>query len=328
MNTAMNTVPVKVNRRRGDVVESSHEVDICVADRTGALLHCWGDPDRPVIARSAIKSLQALPLITTGAAARFGVTDDELALACASHSAEPEHVRQVTAWLDRLGLDSSHLECGPDVPLGAAAVRTFWADGQSPNQIANCCSGKHAGFLTVAMHLGEPTAGYIQPDHVVQQQVAEAVRVMTSVDSDPCGVDGCGIPVHALPLQSLAMGMARLVDPVDVPEPWRSAAQRMASALTERAFLVSGLDRFEVKLQDAANEPVISKTGAEGVFMGALPDRGLGFALKARDGARAASEAALSALMVALEVVESPVVEPLVHNKAGTVSGSVLAELD
>jgi L-asparaginase II len=312
---------------RGEVVESRHRIHAVVADRHGHL-QVWGDRDRPTIARSAIKAIQALPLVATGAADAFGLHRHELALACASHGGEAEHVAAVLAWLGRIGLGEQDLECGPDRPLGRLARRDWYRRAGEKRLVLNCCSGKHTGFLTVARHLHLPTAGYIRPTSPVQELVTRAVAACTGLDLPPVptGIDGCGIPVFAVPLERLAFAMARLVDPVDLPDDLAAAAPRLVDAAQD-AFWVSGTGRTEVQVTEAATQPLVIKTGAEGVFMAALPERGLGMVIKAEDGASRASQAAITGLLRhlgALPPLDRPVV---VTNKAGDISGEVRAGL-
>lgn len=309
---------------RGDVVESKHRVHAVIADRSG-LLNVWGDRCRPTVPRSAIKSIQALPIVTTGAIDGFAVSQDELALACASHSGEGEHVEAVLAWLGRLGLGEGYLECGPDVPLGVAAKKEFHGSQAEPSPVFNCCSGKHAGFLTVARHMGLATTGYIERSSPVQELVTDAIATMTDLDlsSVTSGHDGCGIPVFALPIERLAFAMARLVDPIDLDDELAQATTRVVEA-AQRAFWVSGSGRPEVDIVDKAIEPVVIKTGAEGMFMVGLPAQGLGVALKVDDGASRASEAAIRAVLGHLGVLapDDAIPAPL-RNKAGRVVGEL-----
>ncbi|MGF1596396.1 MAG: asparaginase [Acidimicrobiales bacterium] len=318
-----------VTATRAGVVESVHRVHAVVADRYGRL-QVWGDRRRPTIARSAIKSIQALPIVVSGAAAAFDLADHELALACASHSGESEHVVAVTAWLRRLGLSEEDLECGPDRPLGTSARRAFIAAGGELRPILNGCSGKHAGFLTVARHLGAPMAGYIDASSAVQRHVTATVGHLTGVDlaTVPTGVDGCGIPVHVLPLERLAFAMARLVDPVDLDDDVAAATPRIVAA-AQLAFWVAGPGRTESWVADHAVEPVVVKTGAEGVFMAALPERGLGLALKVDDGTPRASRAAVKRLLAELGALDDgrggqPVA---IVNKAGREVGELGVEM-
>lgn len=311
--------------RRGDLVESVHEVNAVVASADG-IVESWGDADAPTIARSAVKSVQAIPLLTSGAADAFSLSDEELGLACASHNAEPRHIEAVTAWLDRIGLDAGALECGPSRPLGVAAADGLIAEGQQFQPIHNCCSGKHTGFLSIAQHLGHDPAGYIGLDHPVQQMVTTAVEAFTgtSLDGARGGIDGCGIPVFAIPVAGLATAMARLVNPSNVPDDMAAAAIRLSAALPSVSFWVSGTDRAEVEIAASASEPIIAKTGAEGVFMAALPDQGLGIALKARDGAKRAAEIAIGAVLDRLGALSEPVLQPPVRNTLGDQVGHIV----
>ena len=209
------------------------------------------------------------------------------------------------------------------------ALEHLYASGSRPRSVLNCCSGKHAGFLTIARHLGVPTAGYIDPGHEVQRQVTASTEVMTGLslaDQRP-GLDGCGIPVFAIPLQRLALAMARLVDPVDLADDLPSATRRVVHAAS-RAFWVSGTGRTEMEIAEVAIEPVVTKGGAEGVFAAGLPKRGLGIALKAADGRPRAARYAIKVLLAWLGAIP-----PMddggkpIHNKAGQVSGQLRAVL-
>lgn len=312
---------------RGDVVESRHHIHAVITDSSG-VVEAWGDRQRATIPRSAIKSIQALPLLTSGAADAYGMSEEELALACASHSGEPEHVEAVRAWLDRLDLSDLDLECGADIPLGKEAKREFLASRGEPNPVFNCCSGKHAGFLTLARHLDLPTAGYVERCSEVQRHITHAIETMTGLDlsEQRSGIDGCGIPVFALPLQRMALAMARLVDPVDL-DPDLAAATTRVSAAAQRTFWVSGTGRTENVVEGLITEPVVMKAGAEGVFMAALPAQRLGIALKAADGTARASHAAIKGLLHrlgALPAVDADggSAQPIL-NKAGTYAGEL-----
>lgn len=315
---------MRISVTRDPVVESVHHVDAVVADQAGTRL-TWGDADRPTLARSGLKPIQALPLIRTGAADRFMVSDDELALACASHNAEPGHVSAVEGWLARIGLAPSDLECGPALPRITNDLTAHLRAGRGQEPICNNCSGKHAGFLSVAQHLGIDHRGYLEPAHPVQRLVSEAISEFCRVDlsGQTPGRDGCGIPTWSIPLSDLAGAMARLVDPVDLDGSWAEPARRLAAVLPSRAWLMSGTDRHEVVVAGRATEPVIIKAGAEGVFMAALPERGLGLAVKAADGAARAAEVAISSVLAHLGALPGDAVAKPVTNVAGLVVGSV-----
>ncbi len=310
---------------RGPVEESEHRVHGVISDLSGPVA-AWGDQDRPVIPRSAIKFIQAIPLVRSGAAERYGVSDIEMALACSSHSGEAAHVDAVRSWLQRIGLDESSLECGPDMPIAGPGDRV----GLIPEPIYNCCSGKHAGFLTVARHLGIDHRGYIEPDHPIQQLVTEAIQDLTGQDlsGQTPGRDGCAIPTFSIPLTELARSMAQLTRPESLPPQLRQngtdvAAQRLIEAPNGRQFWISGTGRHEVFLGDAITEPIMVKAGAEGVYMAALPERGLGFACKAEDGAARAAEAAISAMLSWVGALPAEQVAKDVTNKSEDVVGQI-----
>jgi L-asparaginase II len=324
--------PVAVLVRRGDRVESVHRVAYAVADARGTVLHHEGDIDRPVFPRSAVKPLQALALVESGAAERFAVSERELALACASHGGESMHTDLVAAWLKRLGLDPSALECGAHAPTHEPTARGLIAQRRAPSALHNNCSGKHAGMLTLALHLGVPTAGYSRPDHPVQQRVGTIMAAMAGVTLPTPAIDGCGIPTYPLPLANLAVAMARLADPGPDPDdaPGRAAAcQRIRAAMSGHPLLVAGTERACSLIMTAAPN-VLVKTGAEGVYVAVLPDRRLGLALKVADGASRASVVALLALLTrlgALDPAASPTLGPLaapkIRNHAGTLVGRI-----
>lgn len=292
--------PLAVDLVRGPRVESTHLVHVVVTDTAGAVVRAWGDADRVTHPRSAVKPLQALPLVESGAADAFGCTPAELALACASHNGEDGHVDAVEAWLERLGLSATDLECGVQPNLARADGRETAA--------ANNCSGKHAGFLTLARHLGVDPRGYIRADHAVQQLVTAALAETTATRLDPAasGTDGCGIPIHPVPLRALALAATRFGQP---PPEWPgeriAAATRLGDAMTAHPWLVAGTGRLCTDLMaDATGERVLAKTGAEGVYFAALPSRGLGIALKAEDGTTRAAEIALGHVLASIEGVD------------------------
>ena len=325
--------PIVVEVRRGEFVESTHQVHAVVAT-TDAVIASWGDADRLTMPRSSIKSIQVLPLIAQGAADAYSVSDDEIALAASSHNAEPAHTTAVAAWLERLGLGADTLECGPSDPIHAPTAQDLYLAGTRPTSLHNCCSGKHAGFLTVCSHLdandGFALPGYLAPTHGVQRLVTEAQQRMTGIDltGQTPVVDGCGIPVYRFPLRSLATAMARLVTPDAVPDDLAPATARVAAALPSRSFLVSGSGRADHVLTEAATEPLIIKGGAEGVSMGALPDRGIGFALKCEDGNGRGVDEAVAGVLAQLGVLPERVsVHTPLRNRAGNEVGSCTVTL-
>lgn len=295
--------PFAVEVWRGPRVESRHRVDAVVVDAAGAVRLAIGEIDRPIYPRSAIKPFQALALLETGAADAFAVDDAELALACASHSGETFHVERVDGWLARLGLRDADLACGPHPPIADGAAAALLAAGRTSRRAHNNCSGKHAGMLTVCRHMGWPTRGYERMEHPLQRRIAEDLAALIGIErlEDP-GVDGCSLPAHVMPLRGLALAAARLADPSALSDGRAAALRRISEAMRAHPDLVAGTGRACTVLMRALPE-VILKTGAEGVFMAALPSRGLGLALKAEDGAGRAAEMALTALLDRLEAV-------------------------
>jgi L-asparaginase II len=296
------TNPVLVELVRGTAVESIHRGAVAICDAAGTLRAGVGALTVPVYPRSAFKALQALAMVETGAAEAAEVSDEELALACASHSGEPMHTTRVEAWLSRIDCREPDLACGPHLPYNEKSAHDLIRKGESPCRLHNNCSGKHTGFLTLARHLGVTISGYEHPDHPVQQSIRKVIGEMCGVapETMPIGIDGCAAPNYAMALPNLAMGMARLASPAGLPAPRAAAAERLVSAWKAHPLLVSGTGRACADLIAASRGRTVVKTGAEAVFMAALPERGLGIALKIDDGGTRAAETVMAALLVKL----------------------------
>lgn len=295
----MSVNPVLVEVVRGETVESFHRGAACIADAAGSVIAAWGDVDHAICPRSAIKPFQALPLLESGAADAFQVSAEELALACASHSGEPEHVRRVAAWLSRIGLNVNDLECGAHPPTSTLAADALICERVPPTALHNNCSGKHTGFLTLARYLGVATNRYTGTAHPVQQTVLAALSEITGAALGPVVRDGCSAPNTFLPLRALATGFARLADPKALPGPRAAAIRRIVAAMKAHPVLMSGHGRPCAKLITALAGNGIVKTGAEGVFAAALPEQGIGIAVKIDDGAGRAAVVAITALLAA-----------------------------
>lgn len=294
--------PIVVEVTRGGLVESRHRVSLVVSEPNGRIVFSLGEPEREVFPRSAVKAIQALPLVESGAADTFGFGPEEIALAQASHNGEPNHVACAAAMLSRAGLSEHDLECGAHAPFYKPAAEALVAAGARPGSLHNNCSGKHAGFLAAARIMGVRTEGYVEAAHPVQQAVREAMESLTGVAHDPahCGIDGCSIPTYAAPLSALALAFARFGSGVGLSAGRKSAAQRIHEAAATAPFHVAGTDRFCTEVLRLLSGRGLVKTGAEGVFCGSVPMRGLGIALKAVDGSTRAAEAAMAALLARL----------------------------
>jgi len=324
--------PVLVEVRRGDMVESRHRGSIAVVDASGTTVESSGDVDAPVYPRSSIKPLQALPLVESGGADAFAVTAPELALACASHGGEPRHVDTVLAWLRRIGLSVDDLECGAYWPSHAEAQHALIRAGQAPTAAHNNCSGKHAGMLTTCRHLGEPTRGYARPEHPAQRRTLRIFEEVCGValERAPRGIDGCGLPQIGIPLEALARGIARLGAPDALPPQRAAACRRITRAMIEHPFMVAGSSRFCTSIIALGRGKAVVKTGAEGIYVAAIPSRGLGIALKIEDGAARAAEVALGDVLRRLggfdaqQLAELEVLsKPPVKNAAGLAVGEI-----
>jgi L-asparaginase II len=300
--------PILVEAIRGRIRESAHRGAIAVCDAEGAIVASLGDIERPVFPRSAVKVLQALPLIESGAADQLGLSDEELAIACASHNGEPRHTAVVERMLAKVGLDLGALECGTQWPTREAVQRELAAAGTLPNALNNNCSGKHAGFLCLACRLGgsanlrQYARGYVGEEHPVMRAVAAALQATTDFDLGQTarGIDGCSIPTYAIPLRHLALAFARVGTGIGLSAGHAAAARRLRGAVARHPFMVAGSDRFDTRVMERLGERVFCKVGAEGVFCAALPERGLGVAIKIDDGNNArAAEVAMAATIEA-----------------------------
>ena len=304
------TNPVLIEVLRGNTVESAHCGAIAVVDADGHLRAALGDISRPVFPRSAVKVLQTLPLVTSGAADRLGLTDAELAIACASHSGEPSHVQTAMSMLGKAGLDAQALECGVQWPAREDVLKAMVQRGEVATALHNNCSGKHAGFVCLACQLAmldgqDPrtfTHGYISPAHPVMREVSAALSAATDTDLSkvPAGIDGCSIPTYATPLKQLALAFARVGTGQGLSPERAKAAKRLRQAVAKAPFMVGGSNRFDTEVMAQLGEQVFCKIGAEGVYCASFPDLGLGLALKIDDGQARAAEAAMASAIQSL----------------------------
>ena len=291
--------PILVNSWRGDVIENRHRGAVAVCDPRGRLIHSWGDIDALVYPRSSVKLLQALPLVESGAADHFHLHQAELALACSSHGAEPAHTDAVRHWLERIELDEQALECGPNAPSHEATARALLKQQSEYGRIHNCCSGKHTGMLTTSRYLGEATHGYIERDHPAQQRWFDTLGEMADIDlrALPWNCDGCGIPVIAMPLIAMATAFARVAVPDDLAPARADAIERLANAIAANPFMIAGSGRLGSEIIELSGRRTLVKSGADGVYVAALQQQGLGVALKIDDGNGPAAEVAILSVL-------------------------------
>jgi len=288
---------------RGDFLECVHRGHIAVCNAKGELLASWGDPEAVILPRSSYKMLQALPLVESGAAAHFGLTSEHLALSCASHTGAHIHTDRVNAWLSGLDLNEADLRCGGHMPEDQEALKELICGDHCFDQTHNNCSGKHSGFLTLNKHLGGGSE-YIEIDHPVQKAVKAAIEEMAGEDTKGYAIDGCSAPNFGLTLQGFARALAHMADPSGLGPVREEAATALIAAMRKHPELVAGETCACTEMMRAMDGKVVVKTGAEGVFVAIIPERGIGVALKIEDGAERAKECAMAALLVRLGVAD------------------------
>jgi L-asparaginase II len=281
---------------RGDAVESRHRVHAAVVDRGGALRVSAGDPELTTFWRSCAKPFQVMPLLRAGHLDALGWGDDELALACASHGGEPEHVAIARAMLESVELDEGDLACGAHEPLSRRGKQLAERAPVPLTRLHNNCSGKHAAMLALAVREGWPILGYEQRDHPVQRACAAAVAEWSRVPRGALlqSVDGCGVVTFGLPLAAMAGAFARLGACARAGD---EVPARILGAMRTRPFLVGGTDRFDTALIEETGGAVVSKVGAEGVHSVLLVEEGIAFAVKVEDGAIRAQHPAVLRLL-------------------------------
>ncbi len=323
--------PVLVEVLRGSIVESRHRGAVFVCGPDGKAVLEIGDTARPVFPRSAVKAIQALPLIETGAADAYGLGKRELALACASHTGEAMHTELAASMLARADLDHTALECGSHWPFDHDAFVALARSGDEPTALCNNCSGKHAGFLCTCVHGGIDPRGYVAAGHPSQEMVRTTMQDVTGAvhDAGNAAIDGCSIPTYAVPLKNLALGFSRMATGVGLAPERASAARRLLDACMAEPLLVSGTGKADVVLMQAAPGRIFTKVGAEGVYCAAVPELGLGIALKCDDGAERGTETMVAAVLAKLLAADGEVAARLseiahapIRSRIGAVVGA------
>ena len=282
-----------VEVRRGAITESRHRGHVAVVTPDGLIVSYVGDPTNVTFLRSSAKPFQAIPLLVSGAADHFGFTDEEVALACASHNGEPIHTKIAASMLKKIGLGPEALKCGVHEPYSSKAAAELRARGESPNALHNNCSGKHTGMLAVAKYVGAPIETYDKPDNPVQLTIGRVIAQFSGIPEEDLsvGIDGCGVPVFGVTVKAIALAFARLVSPPrDFDEETRRACARIVKVMMKYPELIGGThDRLDTEIMKVAPGRLVSKVGAEGVYTaGIVPcaewPGGLGLALKIEDG--------------------------------------------
>ena len=294
-------LPLTIEVLRGSIVESQHQVMIVVVNEIGNVSQYWGHPQFLTVPRSAIKMLQALPIIESGAADKYMFDDRELAMMCSSHTGEKDHLTVLQELTTKLSIPESTFVCAPHLPYNEASAHEMIRRGAKPTTLCNNCAGKHIGIIATCLHLGEDPKGYDKYDHPAQKLLRRTLGEVMHFDHTKTayGIDGCGIPTYGVPLQSLAAGMASLINSKETA-PRKAAAERLLRAVKAFPFYVGGSGTFVTDVIEKTQGRAIIKSGAEGVYCGVLPEKRVAFAIKAADGAARAAQFATASLLLQL----------------------------
>lgn len=309
----MKQAEVLVEVTRGPLVENWHRGHVAVVDWQGKLLYSAGDPYHITYWRSSAKPFQALPVVESGAADRFGITPRDLALFCASHNGEEMHTETVKGIFAKLGKDPALLQCGVHMPYHAPTAKAMLRAGQEPTPLHCNCSGKHSGMLALCVHLGYDPGTYLEPDHPVQQLILDYIADLTGYPRGEIaiGIDGCGVPVHGLPVYNMAWAYARLARPAGLSPQRAEACRRVASAMIAHPEMVGGTDRFCTELMRAGGGQLVGKAGAAGVYCVGIMDEGIGIAVKCEDGSGRGRDPAVVEILAQLGYLDSGQLEAL-----------------
>jgi L-asparaginase II len=331
---SFNAMPYEllVEVTRNDTVESRHFGAAVVCDFKGNVVNSWGDIESLVFPRSALKPMLAIQLVESGASDHYALSDAELSLACSSHQGEEMHQKLVASWLNRLGLTEDHLACGAVLPEHTESAHQLLASGQHGCRIHHNCSGKHAGFLTTALHLGLPLDNYHLLEHPLQQLSLEILSDLADCDLQqyPMGIDGCGLPAPTMPLRKLGHATARFANPVDLSDARAQAIYRLHEAITNEPLYIAGHGTVVSELNEVTKGAVLAKTGAEGIVTAILPGRGLGVVIKIADGSARARSVALLAILDHIGALSDAdkqqlqaQITPTIYNSIGLAVGEI-----
>lgn len=271
---------------RGDLVDLTHIGHVAVADYTGKILYYCGDPYRVTLARSSSKPVQAIAVYESGAVDAYGITDREAAVFSGSHSGESIHIDAVKSILSKAGLGCEYLQCGIHPPFGKRAKQELREKGLAAEPVHNNCSGKHAGMLVTAKYMNEDLSTYYKPEHPVQKRIVKLLADVCQYDEDKIilAVDGCGVPVHAMPLYKFAQGFARLSKPEVFGDRRGQIVKNITDSMTAYPEMIAGTDRICTDLMKVCGDRLFGKAGADGYYAIGLKDRGIGMAFKIEDG--------------------------------------------
>jgi len=325
----MKSIDLDVVVTRGSDVESRHRVHAAIVGSDDQLIARSGDSAIVSSWRSCAKPFQVMGLLESGGFDSLHWGDDQLALACASHGGEPEHVAIAQAMLQDIGLEEGDLACGPHDPLSSRGMKLLRDSGARLTRLHNNCSGKHAAMLARAQTSGWHTFGYERRDHPVQRCSLKSVAEWSGLAEEEVGqaIDGCGVVAFSLPLENMARAWARLAQAVD---DGHQVASRVVHAMRTRPFLLGGTDRFDSVLIEETDGRAIAKIGAEGVHSVGVPELGVGFAVKVDDGNQRAQFPAVIRVLQVLDVLPAtlpPRLEEYARRPVRNTRGETVGEI-
>lgn len=335
MSKLSNSDPIKVYR--GDYLESTHQIHIAVVNNEGDLIYSYGNPTKEIYARSSLKPFQAINILDSGAYETFNFTKRNVAVCCASHSAENIHREEVSSILHKINLNSNVLKCGSHPPRNPEVFKEVIAEDMLDNAVIHNCSGKHVGILASCVATGNDIDTYDEHDHPLQMKIKEALAHVTRLDVAEIteGVDGCNLPTHRLPLTNLAIGYSHLANSKNAPAEYKDTLQIIRDSMIAYPELVAGTDRFDTDLMRAGKGRIVSKMGAEGIQCVGLTESGIGIAIKVDDGNERAASVAILQVLKELNFVDDLFYDtmkkysrPTLLNASGNEVGYITSDFD
>ncbi|HSQ88344.1 asparaginase [Romboutsia sp.] len=323
-----------INVYRGKLVECTHNAHVAVVDIDKNLLKYYGNPKEIIYARSGVKPIQAIQVLETGACEKYHIEDREVALICSSHSSEKYHVRAVESILNKAEIDEDKLNCGTHIPFNTDVYKKIIESGEAITQKYHNCAGKHCGMLISAKHMGEDLDTYLEISHPLQQRIIENLSIVCEYDKSDIliGLDGCGAPVHALELQSLAYGFAQMANPKKLPDK-EKYINKITKAMIDFPEMVGGTDRFCTELMKVCKGRIFGKMGSQGVYLVGHKEKGIGIAVKIEDGSTSATSCLVLEVLSQMKLISKEergklikFATPKILNARGEIVGEMKAE--
>ncbi|MCL2565084.1 MAG: asparaginase [Defluviitaleaceae bacterium] len=306
---------------RGELADLYHYGHIVAVDTEGKILWQLGDPNRVTYSRSSAKLMQAIPVVESGALEKYNITERELALMCASHRGENFHTEAVLAILNKAGLSETHLQCGTHYPLAPYMEDKLKAEGITPTSVHSNCSGKHAGLLIAAKALGLGIDDYYTSSHYLQQRATEVIAQICDYPADEIilGLDGCGVPVHAMPIYKFAQGYAKMSKPETLGDNLSKTISRITAAMLKNPEMVDGTEGFTTELMQTFGDRLFCKSGANAFYAIGIIDKGIGIAMKMDGGASPIVPIAMLETLVQIGVITKDEADKLPTHKPMTI---------